>query len=120
MATRSAAAWASPAAASALLSDNMTALTIVTADGRIRRVDRDDDPDLFWACRGSGGGNFGIVTGFQFKTHRVRSASWFNIAWPWAAASEALDAWQRLLPGAPNDLTAIFHLVTNAAGPPVA
>ena len=101
-----------------LLSDNMTALTIVTADGRIRRVDRDDDPDLFWACRGGGGGNFGIVTGFQFRTHRVRRAAWFNIVWPWAAASEALDEWQRLLPGATPDLTAIFHLTTTAGGPP--
>jgi FAD/FMN-containing dehydrogenase len=101
-----------------LLSDNMTALTIVTADGQIRRVDRNDDPDLFWACRGGGGGNFGIVTGFQFKTHRVRSASWFNITWPWGSASAALDAWQRLLPGATRELTAIFHLTTNADGPP--
>jgi FAD/FMN-containing dehydrogenase len=101
-----------------LLSDNMTALTIVTADGMVRRVDRDDDPDLFWACRGGGGGNFGIVTGFQFKTHRVRSASWFNVSWPWAAASEALDAWQRLLPGTTDRLTAIFHLGTEGEGPP--
>ncbi len=101
-----------------LLSDNMTALTIVTADGMIRRVDRDDDPELFWACRGGGGGNFGIVTGFTFKTHRVRSASWFNIAWPWAAASEALEAWQRLLPGATSRLTAIFHMITGGDGPP--
>ncbi len=101
-----------------LLSDNMTALTIVTADGRIRRVDRNTNPDLFWACRGGGGGNFGIVTGFQFKTHRARSASWFNITWPWAAASEALEAWQRLLPGATDELTAIFHLITSGNGPP--
>jgi FAD/FMN-containing dehydrogenase len=101
-----------------LLSDNMTALTIVTADGQIRRVDRNDDPDLFWACRGGGGGNFGIVTGFAFRTHRVRSASWFNVSWPWSAASEVLDAWQRLLPGAPDALTAIFHLTTDSSGPP--
>jgi FAD/FMN-containing dehydrogenase len=102
-----------------LLSDNVTALTIVTADGQLRRVDRNDEPDLFWACRGGGGGNFGIVTGFTFKTHRARSASWFNLTWPWAAASEALEAWQRLLPGAPDELTAIFHLTTSDGGPPV-
>lgn len=96
-----------------LLSDNMTALTIITADGEIRRVDRDTDPGLFWACRGGGGGNFGIVTGFSFKTHRARSASWFNISWPWGAASEALESWQRLVPHAPDGLSAIFHLATN-------
>ncbi|NLT05324.1 MAG: FAD-binding oxidoreductase [Solirubrobacterales bacterium] len=101
-----------------LLSDNMTALTIVTADGQIRRVDRNDDPDLFWACRGGGGGNFGIVTGFQFRTHRARRAAWFNVTWPWEAASAALDEWQRLLPGATDRLTAIFHLTTDSEGPP--
>lgn len=102
-----------------LLSDNIVALTIVTADGRIRRVDRNDDEDLYWACRGGGGGNFGIVTGFMFRTHRARSASWFNIGWPWAAASEALETWQRVVPHASRKLTAIFHLVTGSGGEPV-
>jgi len=101
-----------------LLSDNMTALTIVTADGQVRRVDRNDEPDLFWACRGGGGGNFGIVTGFSFNTHRARRASWFNVSWPWSAASEVLDAWQRLLPGTTDRLSAIFHLGTDGDGPP--
>ena len=45
-----------------LTTDNLRAATIVTADGRIRQVDANTNEDLFWACRGGGGGNFGIVT----------------------------------------------------------
>ena len=50
--------------------DDLVAADVVTADGRIRRVDADNDPDLFWAIRG-GGGNFGIVTRFQFRLHQL-------------------------------------------------
>ena len=50
--------------------DNLLAAEIVTADGELRRVDADTDPDLFWAIRG-GGGNFGVATRFQFRLHPV-------------------------------------------------
>jgi FAD/FMN-containing dehydrogenase len=100
-----------------LLSDNLLQLTIVTADGTIRTASARQNPDLFWACRGGGGGNFGIVTSFTFRVHRARSAAFFNVSWPWAAASSALAAWQQLLPDAPSALTSIFHLQTNAGGP---
>lgn len=53
-----------------LTCDNLTALTIVTPDGRLRRCDARTEPDVFWACRGGGGGNFGIVTSFDFKPPR--------------------------------------------------
>jgi FAD binding domain-containing protein/berberine-like enzyme len=100
-----------------LSTDNLVSLVIVTADGRARRVDRDTDEDLFWACRGGGGGNFGIVTSFTFRIHRARGAAWFNVEWPWGAASEALAAWQALVPDATDDLTSIFHLSTGGSSP---
>src|SRR5690606_183644 len=50
--------------------DNLEALEVVTADGTIRVVDRQNDADLFWALRG-GGGNFGVVTRFTFRLHEV-------------------------------------------------
>jgi FAD/FMN-containing dehydrogenase len=50
--------------------DDLIAADVVTADGQVRRVDADNDPDLFWAIRG-GGGNFGVVTRFQFRLHEL-------------------------------------------------
>jgi FAD/FMN-containing dehydrogenase len=102
-----------------LTTDNLLAATIVTADGRARHVDADTDEDLYWACRGGGGGNFGIVTSLTFQAHRARGASWFFVRFPWSQASEALAAWQRFAPGAPPALTSIFSLgTTGGSGAP--
>jgi FAD/FMN-containing dehydrogenase len=96
-----------------LTSDNLLAATIVTADGRARRVDADTNEDLYWACRGGGGGNFGVVTSLTLQAHRARGASWFFVSWPWSQANAALAAWQRFAPGAPPALTSIFSLGTS-------
>jgi FAD/FMN-containing dehydrogenase len=96
-----------------LTSDNLLAARIVTADGRVRQVDADANEDLFWACRGGGGGNFGIVTALTLKTHRAPGGTWFSVSWPWAQAEEALAAWQRFAPEAPPALTSIFSLGTS-------
>jgi FAD/FMN-containing dehydrogenase len=102
-----------------LTCDNVAALRIVTADGRLLRCDADNNADLYWACRGGGGGNFGIVTSFQMKTHAVGGASWFLVTWPWASAGAALAAWQQLAPDTTARLTSIFSLGTGAGGPTV-
>jgi FAD/FMN-containing dehydrogenase len=93
-----------------LTCDNIQAVEIVTADGKLRHVDAKTDPGLFWACRGGGGGNFGIVTQLQLRAHKVSSASWFRITFPWSQASAGFDAWQQLAPHAPSALTALFTL----------
>ena len=102
-----------------LTSDNLLGATIVTADGRTRRVDQNSDEDLYWACRGGGGGNFGIVTSLTLEAHRANGAAWFFMSWPWAAASQAFAAWQAFAPDAPPALTSIFSLgTTGGAGSP--
>jgi hypothetical protein len=91
--------------------DNMVGAQIVTADGNLHTVNAHSDPDLFWALRGGGGGNFGIVTQFVFKVHPLpSSASYFFVHWPWSSASEAIAAWQSWAPHASSNLTSIFHL----------
>src|SRR5581483_10324103 len=54
-----------------LASDNLVSVQIVTADGKVLVADTNHHADLFWACRGGGGGNFGIVTRMTFRTHPV-------------------------------------------------
>lgn len=77
-----------------LTCDNLTAVEMVTADGRVRRCDADSDGDLFWACRGGGGGSFGVVTSFTFRTRPAPAVSIFYLRWPLSAAAEVVAAWQ--------------------------
>ncbi len=96
--------------------DSLHAATIVTADGTMRAVNQGSDPDLFWALRGGGGGNFGIVTQFVFRTHPIPARStYFNVRWPWPSAGAAIDAWQHWAPHTDDKITSILHL--NAGGP---
>jgi FAD/FMN-containing dehydrogenase len=102
-----------------LTSDNLLAARVVTADGRVRQVDADTNEDLYWACRGGGGGNFGVVTSLTLKTHRAAGAAYFLVSWPWSQAGEAIAAWQRLAPQAPPALTSILSLgTTGGVGAP--
>jgi FAD/FMN-containing dehydrogenase len=71
--------------------DNLTGATIVTADGRVRTVNADSEPDLFWAIRG-GGGNFGVVTEFEYQLHPFdRNVLSGHIVWPVAQARDVLE-----------------------------
>jgi FAD/FMN-containing dehydrogenase len=89
----------------------------VTADGRILKCDRDRHGDLFWASRGGGGGNFGIVTRFRFRTHRVSRASYFIIIWPWSAREAVVRRFQNWAPHAPDGVGAICRLATGLHSP---
>jgi FAD/FMN-containing dehydrogenase len=99
--------------------DNVLALTIVTADGRLLTCDRSRHADLYWACRGGGGGNFGVVTSFRFRVHPVTQASYFVLTWPWASVSDAVAAWQRFAPRAADGLFSVLRLATGTSQPTV-
>jgi FAD/FMN-containing dehydrogenase len=71
--------------------DNLRAAEIVTADGSIRRISDEQDADLFWGIRG-GGGNFGVVTGFEFQLHPFeRNVFSGGIVWPIEQARAVLE-----------------------------
>ncbi|HEX3811392.1 MAG TPA: FAD-binding oxidoreductase [Mycobacteriales bacterium] len=95
-----------------LTCDNVTAVEIVTADGQVHTCTARHDADLFWACRGGGGGNFGVVTGLTFKTRPTQPLATWYLSWPWSAAPAILAAWQKWLPGAPNELWGSVHLAS--------
>jgi FAD/FMN-containing dehydrogenase len=93
-----------------LAANSVTAVELVTADGRQRRVDHAHDPELFWALRG-GGGRFGVVTALEFRLYPVPElyAGW--LAWPWERAREVLRAWLEWLPSVPDEVTSIARLL---------
>lgn len=87
--------------------DHLVSARVVTAGGKLRTVSADSEPDLFWALRGGGGGNFGVVTSFTFRTDPAPPAvTVFSLHFPAGSANDVLDAWQRWLPEAPPELWA--------------
>ena len=99
--------------------DNVLSLGIVTADGRARRCSARRESDLYWACRGGGGGNFGVVTGFTFRIHRAPPVSWFTAVWPWERAAEVVAAWQAFAPHTADGLFSLCTLATRVSAPVV-
>ncbi|HWF35431.1 MAG TPA: FAD-binding oxidoreductase [Solirubrobacteraceae bacterium] len=96
-----------------LTCDAIRKLEIVTADGRKLTCDGGNHEDLYWASRGGGGGNFGVVTSFTFSAHPIPAQlTLFTVDWPWAAAGHALGGWISWLHGAPDELWSNFQLLS--------
>jgi FAD/FMN-containing dehydrogenase len=94
--------------------DNLLSAEIVTADGDILRASADQNPDLFWALRG-GGGNFGIVTEFEYRLHPVGNVVAGMIAY--TPSREVLKRYAEAAQAAPDELTTITFLVTLPPAP---
>jgi len=88
--------------------DSLIAADVVTADGAIRRADADHEPDLFWAIRG-GGGNFGVVTRFQFRLHPVDPFVGGMLMQP--ASAEVIRSYVELLEAAPEQLSGAVNVM---------
>src|ERR1700744_6362362 len=97
-------------------SDNVKSLQIVTADGQVRTCNSSQNSDLFWACRGGGGGNFGVVTSFTFRTYQVGQIVLFFLSWPWSQAARVISTWQSWAPHAPDALWSNVHLAATTGG----
>jgi len=84
--------------------DNVTGAQIVTADGTIRRINADEDADLFWAIRG-GGGNFGVVTEFEYQLHPFdRNVLSGSIIWPIDQLRDVLEFYAEWSAGLSDEL----------------
>ena len=89
-----------------LAADNLLSAQVVTADGRVLTASEEDNADLFWALRG-GGGNFGVVTSFTYRLHRVGPIITGGIvAYPFAAAGDVLRFWREFTADSSDDMLA--------------
>jgi FAD/FMN-containing dehydrogenase len=99
-----------------LTCDNLLQASVVLADGSAVVADAHHHADLYWALRGGGGGNFGIVTRLVFRTHPASDVTTFSLAWPWSDAKQVVQAWQQLAPHAPDALSSVLNLSAVAGG----
>lgn len=94
-----------------LASDNVVSFDVVTADGQLRTVSEDAEPDLFWALRG-GGGNFGVVTSFEYRLHPVGTLLAGPVFHPFEQAREVLRFYRDFASNIPDELTTGFGFLT--------
>jgi FAD/FMN-containing dehydrogenase len=99
-----------------LTCDALESLNVITADGKALTVNAKEHSDLYWACRGGGGGNFGIATWFTFRTHAAPEPVTFSLTWPWSKAAKVIAAWQSWAPKAPDALWSNVHLAAVPGG----
>jgi FAD/FMN-containing dehydrogenase len=97
--------------------DNLLSADVVLADGGIVRARPNENPDLFWALRG-GGGNFGVVTQFEFRLHDVGTVVAGPTLWPVEQGAEVLAAFADFMPTAPRELNGFFAFLSVPPGPP--
>ncbi|NBE50353.1 FAD-binding oxidoreductase [Streptomyces boluensis] len=93
-----------------LTCDSLTQATLITADGRRLVCSADENTDLFWALRGAGNGNFGVVTELRFRTHPAPQAVTAYLTWPWRKAATLLSAWQKWGPEQDDEIWSSLHL----------
>lgn len=101
-----------------LTCDNLLAVDVVTADGKLRHASPEANQDLFWALRG-GGGNFGVATAFQYQLHEVSTILGGFIIHPRAAARDVIRFHRDFITLAPEELTSYVALLTAPDGNPV-
>jgi FAD binding domain/Berberine and berberine like len=100
-----------------LACDSILSMEAVDASGTILTASEQENTDLFWALRGGGNGNFGVVTNFNFRTSSVNMVAKFAITWtkPVVQAVKIVQAWQQWLENVPSSITGTLHL-TKAKG----
>jgi hypothetical protein len=97
--------------------DSLLSARVVCADGSVRTASPASEPDLFWALRG-GGGNFGIVTSFEFRAHPLGPIVAFaGVFYPVGDAANILPRWRDYCANAPDEVTSVALAITMPAAP---
>ena len=99
-----------------LTCDHLVEAQVVLASGDVVTCNDRADPDLFWALRGAGGGNFGVATSYTFSTNAVDNVAIYDVAWDWNDAATVFAAFQDVIASAPDDLSG--RLGVGASGRP--
>ena len=105
-----------------LTSDQLVQAQMVLADGRVVECDERREEGLFWALRGAGAGQFGVVTSFSFRAVPAPDLTCFRLVWPLAKAADLLEVWQSWAPSAPDELAAslLLNVPADPERPPTA
>jgi len=99
-----------------LTCDSVESVQLVTADGTVIECSSASNAEEFWACRGGGGGNFGVATAFTFRTHPLGRVVLFFLEWSWPRAARVVAGWQSWAPFAPDKLWSFLHLAAAPGG----
>jgi FAD/FMN-containing dehydrogenase len=95
--------------------DRLVEVEMVTADGKLVRANERENEDLYWATRGGGGGNFGVITSLAFELVPVDTPfTHADYVFPWKAAERLLAAWQDWLPTAPHESSCLLEVLNQA------
>jgi hypothetical protein len=100
-----------------LACDNVISADVATADGRLLRASAQQNEDLFWGIRG-GGGNFGVVTSFEYQLHPVQLVLAGGLSYPLSLAPHVLRFYDDFVKVAPDELSTAVSLAQNPAGEP--
>ncbi|BCB83205.1 FAD-binding oxidoreductase [Phytohabitans suffuscus] len=92
------------------LVDHLIGVTMVDARGELVTADEENHSDLLWACRGGGGGNYGIATSFTLRTQPIADVTLFNITWRFDDLGPAVKAWQSWLADADHRINPFMML----------
>jgi FAD/FMN-containing dehydrogenase len=99
-----------------LTADRVRAIEYVDANGKLNTASKRKNADIFWAMRGGGGGNFGIVTRFEFDLCPAGLVSIFQISYTWDAFEAVVELWQKWAPNTDWGISSLLSLRTDYAG----
>jgi FAD/FMN-containing dehydrogenase len=101
-----------------LTCDSLQQVNFIDAQARVLQANAGSEPDLFWACRGGGGGSFGVATQFTIKAFPLNTALVFGVSWKLSPshAAQLFAAWQAWAPNAPSTITSIMKVGSAGGG----